>query len=76
MWCGSCPASSRRKFWQVNYEAHFFMKCASAIFVRCTSDISAMRYAASRAIYGLRRVNKHEYNIAKAERFYIAFTAR
>ena len=30
-------------------------KCASAIFVLCTSDISSMRYAVNRAIYGFRR---------------------
>jgi len=32
-----------------------------------------MRYAASRAIYGFRRAKWHEYNIAKADSFYIAF---
>ena len=57
-------------------EVHSVRKCASAIFVRPTSDISSMRYAASRAIYGLRRVEEHEYNIAKADSFYIAFAAR
>jgi len=54
-------------------EAHFVTKCASAIFVLRTSDISSMRYAASRAIYGFRRAKWHEYNIAKADSFYIAF---
>ena len=32
-----------------------------------------MRYAVNRAIYGFRREKMHEYNIAKAEGFYIAF---
>jgi len=32
-----------------------------------------MRYVASHAIYGFRRAKWHEYNIAKAKGFYIAF---
>ena len=54
-------------------EAHSVRKCASAIFVLRTSDISLMRYVASHAIYGFRRAKWHEYNIAKAKGFYIAF---
>ena len=57
-------------------EAHSVRKCASAIFVLRTSDISLMRYVASHAIYGFRREKRHEYNIAKAEGFYIAFAIR
>jgi len=55
------------------FEAHSVRKCASAIFVQCPSDISLMRYAVNRAIYGFRRAKWHEYNIAKAKGFYIAF---
>ena len=58
------------------FEAHSVRKCASAIFVLRTSDISLMRYVASHAIYGFRREKRHEYNIAKAEGFYIAFAIR
>ena len=56
--------------------AHSLTECATAIFVLRTSDISSMRYAASRAIYGFRRVKKDEYNIAKADGFSIAFAVR
>ena len=62
--------------WESVLEAHSVRKCASAIFVLRTSDISLMRYVASHAIYGFRRAKGHEYNIAKAEGFYIAFAIR
>ena len=48
-------------------------KCAPVIFVQSTSGISAMRYAVKTRDIRLCRVKKHEYNIAKANGFYIAF---
>ena len=58
------------------FEAHSVRKCASAIFVLRPSDISSMRYAVNRAIYGFCRAKRHEYNIAKVKDFYIAFAVK
>ena len=61
---------------KLTLEAHSVRKCASAIFVQSTSDISLMRYAATRAIYGFAARKGMNIISQKSKDFYIAFTVR